>query len=85
MNIPLAGDAYLEVRYDRECDILRALIPGRKVATSSEVTAPLVIDFGSEEDGFDVVGFELRAASEYLAAVLAAVGPTETLAAGRQS
>ena len=85
MNIPLAGDAYLEVRYDKESDILRALIPGRKVATSSAVTAPLVIDFGSEEDGFDVVGFELHAASEYLAAVLTAAGPTETLAAGRQS
>ena len=35
MNIPLAGDAYLEVRYDKECDILRALIPGRKVATTT--------------------------------------------------
>ena len=85
MNIPLAGDAYLEVRYDKECDILRALIPGRKVATSSEVTALLLIDFGSEEDGFDVVGFELRAASEYLAAILAAAGATENVAAGRQS
>ena len=34
MNIPLAGDAYLEVRYDKESDILRALIPGRKVAAA---------------------------------------------------
>ena len=85
MNLPIAGDAHLEVRYDKECDILRALIPGRKVATSSEVAGPLVIDFGSEEDGFDVVGFELHAASEYLAAVWAAAGAAETLAAGRQS
>jgi len=36
MNIPLAGDAYLEVCYDKECDILRALIPGRKVAAAAD-------------------------------------------------
>ena len=82
MNAKIAGDAYLEVRYDRECDILRVLIPGRKIATSSEVTSPLVIDFGSEEDGFDVVGFELHTASKYLAAVLAAAA---TVPAGRES
>ena len=35
MNIPLAGDAYREGRYDKECDILRALIPGRKVAAAA--------------------------------------------------
>lgn len=34
MNIPLAGDAYLEVRYDKERDILRVLIPGRKIAAA---------------------------------------------------
>lgn len=83
MNAKIAGDAYLEVRYDKECDILRVLIPGRKIATSSEVTSPLVIDFGSEEDGFDVVGFELHAASEYLAAMLAA--EAATVPAGRES
>ena len=83
MNAMIASDAYLEVRYDRECDILRVLIPGRKIATSSEVTSPLVIDFGSEEDGFDVVGFELHAASKYLAAVLTA--EAATVPAGRES
>ena len=62
-----SGDSYLKVWYDEEFDILNVLIPGRKIATSGEVTAPLIIDFGSEEDGFDVVGFELHAASEYLA------------------
>ena len=84
MNAHIGGDAYLQVRYDAECDILRVLIPGRKIATSSEVSAPLVIDFGSAEDGFDVVGFELHAASEYLAAVLAAA-KTATVTAGRES
>ena len=83
MNAKISGDAYLEVRYDRECDILRVLIPGRKIATSSEVTSPLVIDFGSEDDGFDVVGFELHAASKYLAAVLAAAAAS--VPAGRES
>lgn len=84
MNAHIGGDAYLQVRYDAECDILRVLIPGRKIATSSEVSAPLVIDFGSAEDGFDVVGFELHAASEYLAAVLAAARAA-TVTAGRES
>lgn len=83
MNAHIGGDAYLQVRYDAECDILRVLIPGRKIATSSEVSAPLVIDFGSAEDGFDVVGFELHAASEYLAVALAA--KTATVTAGRES
>ena len=66
----LAGDSYLEVWYDEELDILNALIPGRKIATSGEVTSPLIIDFGSEDDGFDVVGFELHGASRYLAPML---------------
>ena len=65
-----AGDSYLKVWYDEEQDILNVLIPGREIATSGEVTSPLIIDFGSEEDGFDVVGFELHAASEYLAPLL---------------
>ena len=34
------------------------------------VTSPLVVDFGSELDGFDVVGFEFHAASKYLAPML---------------
>ena len=65
-------EKFLKVRYDEEMDILYTLVPGRKIATSSEVTSPLIIDFGSEEDGFDVVGFELHAASEYLAPMLEA-------------
>ncbi len=64
------GDKYLKVTYDKELDILYTLIPGRKIKMSSEVTSPLIIDFGSAEDGFDVVGFELHAASEYLAPLL---------------
>lgn len=83
MNSHIGGDAYLQVRYDAEVDILRVLIPGRKIATSSEVAAPLVIDFGSAEDGFDVVGFELHAASEYLSVALSAKAATVT--AGRES
>jgi uncharacterized protein YuzE len=56
----------LEVSYDKEFDILRMLIPGRRIATSGRVSPPLIIDFGSAEDGFDVVGFELSHASEHL-------------------
>ena len=66
MNSPATGDSCLEVRYDRKADILYMLIPGRKIKTSGEVTAPLIVDFGSEEDGFDVVGLELHRASRYL-------------------
>ena len=60
----------LEVSYDEESDILRMLIPGRSIATSGRVSPPLIIDFGSKEDGFDVVGFELSHASEHLAPFL---------------
>ena len=63
MKPQVTGDKFLEVKYDREMDILYVLIPGRKIQVSNEVTSPLIIDFGSEEDGFDVVGFELNAAS----------------------
>lgn len=56
----------LEVSYDEEFDVLRMLIPGRSIATSGRVSPPLIIDFGSNEDGFDVVGFELSHASEHL-------------------
>ena len=64
---------FLKVTYDSEVDILCVQIPGRKIATSGEVTSPLVIDFGSEDDGFDVVGFELHKASKYLAPMLEAL------------
>lgn len=67
MNSPPTGDSCLKVKYDRKSDILYMLIPGRKIKTSGEVTAPLIVDFGSEEDGFDVVGLELHQASRYLA------------------
>ena len=72
MKPEVTGDKYLELKYDRDLDILYVLIPGRQIKTSSEVTSPLIIDFGNEEDGFDVVGFELHAASEYLAPLLTA-------------
>ena len=60
------GNACLEVKYDKDLDILYVLIPGRKIAVSSEVVSPLIIDFVSADDGFDVVGFELHTASRYL-------------------
>ena len=66
-------DSYLKVWYDEELDILNVLLPGRRIAMSGGVTEPLVIDFGSEEDGFDVVGFELHKASQYLAPMLEAL------------
>ena len=70
----ISGDEYLKVTYDKDLDILYVLVPNRKIETSSEVTSPLIIDFGSEEDGFDVVGFELHAASEYLNPLLSPDG-----------
>ena len=57
---------YLKVSYDKEPDILWLRIPGRAIQASSEVVAPLVIDFGSEEDWHDLVGVELHRASEFL-------------------
>ena len=62
----------LKVRYDEEADVLYLLVTGRKIETSSTIVSPLIMDFGSEEDGFDVVGFELHAASQYLAPMLEA-------------
>ncbi len=70
MQPKVFGDERLKVRYDEEMDILYVLVPDRKIQVSNEVTAPLIIDFGSEDDGFDVVGFELHRASEYLAPVI---------------
>ena len=73
MTFHEGGNSYLTVTYDSEVDILCVQIPGRRIATSGEVTSPLIIDFGSEEDGFDVVGFELHKASQYLAPMLEAL------------
>ena len=73
MTFHEGGNSYLTVTYDSEVDILCVRIPGRRIATSGEVTSPLIIDFGSEEDGFDVVGFELHKASQYLAPMLEAL------------
>ena len=70
MKPKISGDKYLKVSYGEDLDILHVLAPGRKIQASNEVTSPLIIDFGSEEDGFDVVGFELHAASEYLKPLL---------------
>ena len=67
------SNGFLNVTYDSEVDILCVQIPGRRIATSGGVTEPLVIDFGSEEDGFDVVGFELHKASQYLGPMLEAL------------
>ena len=78
MNRDQADNPHLKVWYDEELDILNALIPGRKIATSSEITSPLIIDFGSEEDGFDVVGFELHSASKYLGPMLSCLHLTPT-------
>ena len=76
MTFYKSGNSFLKVTYDSEVDILCLQIPGRKIATSSEVTSPLVIDFGSEEDGFDVVGFELHSASKYLGPMLNSLSST---------
>ena len=70
MKPRMTGDQYLKVTYDKDLDILYFLVPGRKIQVSNEVTSPLIVDFGSEKDGFDVVGFELHAASEYLKPLL---------------
>ena len=60
----------LKVRYDPEVDIL-TIWTGRQIATSSTVekTESLIVDFGNE-DGFDVVGFELLGAKKVLAPFL---------------
>lgn len=76
MTFFTGGNSYLSVTYDSEVDILCVQITGRRIATSGGVTEPLVIDFGSEEDGFDVVGFELHKASEYLAPMLESLNST---------
>ncbi len=70
MKPAVPPNSYLKVTYDKETDTLWLRIPGREIQVSSEVAAPLVIDFGSEEEGCDVVGVELHRASEYLAPML---------------
>ena len=55
----------LQVSYDAATDIL-TIWTGQPVATSAGLGDSLIADFGSDE-GFDVVGFELRGAAEYLA------------------
>ena len=57
----------LKVSYDPEVDAL-TISTGRRIATSStdEETESLIVDFGNE-DGFDVVGYELLGAKEVLA------------------
>lgn len=67
-------NSYLDVSYSAESDILYVLIHGREIATSGEVSPGVIFDFGSEEDGFDVVGLELHKASKQLAPLLNALG-----------
>jgi hypothetical protein len=57
----------LKIKYDEILDIL-TIWTGNEIATSSTVegSESLIVDFGNE-DGFDVVGFELLGASGLLA------------------
>ena len=64
--------SYLDVSYNAESDILYVLIHGREIATSGEVSPGVIVDFGSEADGFDVVGLELHRASNQLEPLLKA-------------
>ena len=77
MKATMAENSQLKVTYDREMDILWIRIPGRKIKRTDAIITPLVIDFGSDEDGIegsmDVVGVEIRKASEYLAPMLQAL------------
>ena len=66
-------NSYLDVSYNADSDILYVLIHGREIATSGEVFPGVIIDFGSEEDGFDVVGLELHKASKQLEPLLKAL------------
>ncbi len=60
----------LIVKYDDESDIL-TVWTGEDIVTSSSATKHrgLVVDFGNE-DGFDVVGFELAGVAKLLAPFL---------------
>lgn len=77
MKATMEENSQLKVTYDREMDILWIRIPGRKIKRTDAIITPLVIDFGSDEDGkegsMDVVGVEIRKASEYLAPMLQAL------------
>ena len=77
MKSSAEGKSQLKVTYDREMDILWIRIPGRKIERTDAIVTPLVIDFGSEEGSEeecqDVVGVEIRKASEYLAPMLEAL------------
>lgn len=77
MKSTVGDSSLLQVTYDREMDILWIRIPGRKIERTDAVVTPLVIDFGSddgtEEGSLDVVGVEIRKASEYLAPMLDAL------------
>ncbi|MYC30779.1 MAG: DUF2283 domain-containing protein [Chloroflexi bacterium] len=66
-------DSSLDVSYNADSDILYVLIRGREIATSGEVSPGVIIDFGSEADGFDVVGLELHKASDQLQPLLQAL------------
>ena len=71
----------LQVSYDAATDIL-TIWTGQPVATSAGVGDSLIADFGSDE-GFDVVGFELRGAAEYLAPFFNPKAGEPTPAAGK--
>ena len=71
----------LQVSYDAATDIL-TIWTGQPVATSAGVGDSLIADFGSD-DGFDVVGFELRGAAEYLAPFFAPKAGEQAPAAGK--
>ena len=78
MKAKVGGESQLKVTYDREMDVLWIRIPDRKIERTDAVVTPLVIDFGSAEDeeegALDVVGVEIRKASEYLSPMLEALG-----------
>ena len=66
-------ESYVDVSYNADSDILYVLVHGREIATSGEVSPGVIIDFGSEADGFDVVGLELHKASDQLKPLLQAL------------
>ena len=77
MKSTVEDSSLLKVTYDREMDILWIRIPGREIKRTDTIITPLVIDFGSnddeEEGSKDVVGVEIRNASEYLDPTLKAL------------
>ena len=81
MKSTVENSSLLKVTYDSEMDILWIRIPGREIKRTDAIITPLVIDFGSneEEGSMDVVGVEIRNASEYLAPMIQALKPGTTL------